>query len=80
MDMAMDQKRYGFCLSCNLWIRRDEMLSINLDIYNRANDCDKLQLRLCGACHRQVVMTLERFRWNKVLRTRQELLDAGVEP
>lgn len=55
-------RRMGHCHGCDTWVPRDEMLSINLAVFDAANMESRIRLRLCPACHAAVV---DRYRpWN----------------
>lgn len=65
---------YGFCRGeCQKWVPRDEMLSINVTIYNADNDETRVPLRFCPSCHKKVQEEVEGLRWDNILVTELEI-------
>jgi len=66
---------YGFCRGkCQKWVRRDDMLSINVMVYDAANNESKVQIRLCPECHASFVKMIEPYRWRNRLFSEAEII------
>lgn len=66
--------KYGFCKgTCRRWVPRDEMLSINVSVYNRENDEYKIPLRYCPNCWEKMVDYFSTMRWDNNLKTAAEI-------
>jgi len=47
-----DYTKYGMCGgSCKKWVRRNDMLSINISVYDNDNVEEKIRMRFCQRCH-----------------------------
>lgn len=48
-------KVYGFCLSCEKYVPRDDMISTNFVVYGEGIDerQEKIRFRLCPICHKK---------------------------
>lgn len=68
MDIE-DETRFGFCRGCNKWKPRDEMISSGITIYAEGADnvADRIQVRLCPACHSERLSQWEELRWDPTL-------------
>lgn len=67
-------KKYGFCRGgCEKWVPRDEMLSINVSVYNAENEEIRIPLRFCPSCHARKKVELEEIHWDNVLKTETEI-------
>lgn len=75
-----DHTNYGQCRACMRWWPRDEMLSINIEIFDATNTLDRVRLRLCPACHGQTSANMRQMNWKNELRTEGELRAAGILP
>jgi hypothetical protein len=58
---------------------RDEMLSINVDVYDARNRKTIIRMRFCPVCHREKQKELSGFEWVDDLRTEAEIMiDPGL--
>ena len=65
--------KYGYCLGCDQWVPRDEMLSINVSIYDEKNQEFRIPMRFCPPCHRKKRQELLESKWDNVLKTEAEI-------
>jgi hypothetical protein len=66
--------KYGLCRGeCQKWVPRDEMLSINVSVYDANNEELRIPLRFCPACHKKMQARLEEMRWDNVLKMEAEI-------
>ena len=75
--MSGKHTKYGFCQRSRKWVPRDEMLAINVKVYDSDNQEDKLQIRLSPEAHSELVEQLSGLQWDNVLMTRGELQERG---
>lgn len=72
--------KFGFCRASERWVPRDEMLSINVKVYNAKNEETRIPIRLSADSHERFVAWLATYEWDNELRTGSELSDADVTP
>jgi len=65
--------KYGFCRGCKKWVPRDEMLSINVSVYDAQNNERRIPLRFCPSCHKKKIEETEELRWDNVLKIEVEI-------
>jgi len=65
--------QYGFCIGCKKWVPRDEMLSINVAIYDADNKVERVRIRSCPVCHEKRAEEFRAWNWNHVLKTESEI-------
>lgn len=68
-----DNTKYGFCRGCQTWKKRDDMLSINVDVYDRFQNKELIRIRMCPLCHSEFVKMLKGRQWNNELVTEKEI-------
>lgn len=64
---------YGFCMGCEKWVPRDEMLSINIAIYNADNKPERVRVRSCPKCHAKRAAEFRKWNWDHVLKSEAEI-------
>ena len=64
---------YGFCMGCEKWVPRDEMLSINVAVYDANNKVERIRVRSCPKCHPKRVEEFKKWNWNHVLKNESEI-------
>lgn len=64
-----DHTKYGFCKGeCQKWKKRDDMLSVNLDIFDANQNKRILRVRMCPSCHEKFVTEMEeKYKWDNNL-------------
>lgn len=65
--------KYGHCIGCDKWVKRDDMLSINVSIYDESNMETRIPLRFCKKCHDSKREEIESMRWQNILYTEAEI-------
>lgn len=65
--------QYGFCTGCQKWVPRDEMLSINIAVYNSANEATRVRVRSCPKCHHVRFAEFKKMEWDHVLKSEHEI-------
>ena len=65
--------KYGLCRGCKKWIPRDEMLSINITIYDAENKEERVPIRLCPSCHKRKQEEFKKIRWDNILKTEVQI-------
>lgn len=58
---------YGKCSGCRRWVTRDEMLSINTDVYDASNRRRVFRQRYCPTCYEHEVERLTEIEWRHVV-------------
>jgi len=64
---------FGFCSGCRKWVPRDEMLSINTDVYSAENNKVIIRQRYCPTCAKEETERLESRQWDHIVVTAKEL-------
>jgi hypothetical protein len=72
--------KFGFCRASRSWVPRDEMMSINVRVYDAENNEVRIPVRLSADEHWKLVDMLEELRWDNQLETTESLKDRGLEP
>lgn len=68
-----DHTKYGVCKGCNNWKKRDDMLSINVDVYDENQRKEIVRIRLCPECHEKFAEEIKRHEWDNRLMSEAEL-------
>jgi len=68
-----NNRKYGFCRGCKKWIPRDDMLSINVSVYDRENMEIRIPLRFCPECHEKKKDELDEIKWDNDLKAEVEI-------
>jgi hypothetical protein len=73
---------FGFCSGCKEWVPRDEMLSINTNVYSAENNKVVIRQRYCPGCAREETARLESRQWDHIVVTAQALapMPDGSQP
>lgn len=71
--MSEKETKYGFCVGCKKWVKRDDMLGINVHIYDESGLSEKVLLRYCPKCHGEKVLQFKLDKWDNELKTAGEL-------
>lgn len=64
---------FGFCSGCRKWVSRDEMLSINTNVYSAENNKVVIRQRYCPVCAREETERLKSREWDHIVVTTQAL-------
>ena len=65
--------KYGFCKLCETWVPRDEMLSVNISVYDAENNEEKIRVRVCPPCQKVFKFDLKGLEWDNNLKTEGEI-------
>lgn len=68
-----DHVRYAQCKGCDDYVKRDEMLALNLRFYDHDNRERRIRLRLCPRCWERETKRAHRLAWDNRMFTRAEL-------
>lgn len=71
---------HGLCKGCGRWVPRDEMQSINVDVYDSGQKARKIKIRLCPPCYSKKVAELDEFKWQGLMKHEYEIkLEQEIE-
>ncbi len=65
--------KYGYCKRCEKWVPRDDMGSINVDVYDENNNESRIRMRLCPECHQAEQVAMKKLEWENVLKMEHEI-------
>tara|TARA_B100001094_G_scaffold314673_1_gene353780 strand:+ start:2237 stop:2464 length:228 start_codon:yes stop_codon:yes gene_type:complete len=65
--------KYGFCRYNQKWVKRDEMLGLNIKVFDENNNEERISIRLSKEGHASLVKMLSLLRWDNILMTSEEL-------
>lgn len=65
--------QYGKCLGCGKWVPRDEMLSINVAIYDASNVPERIRIRSCPKCHPERMAEFRAWNWDHILKSESDI-------
>lgn len=71
--------KYGYCHYTQRWVRRDQMLGINVRFYNGDNEQTTVRLRLSPEGWQELLEKALPANWNNELKTKDELDAEGIE-
>jgi len=72
-----EQTKYGYCVLAERWVPRDEMLSVNVKIYDRQGKETKIQIRVSEDQLDNLLPRFEELRWDNELMTKSQLESEG---
>ena len=76
---SSDHTKYGYCHYTQRWVRRDQMLGVNVRFYNDDNDQTTVRLRLSPDGWQDLLDKALPANWDNNLKTRLELDEEGLE-
>jgi len=76
--MINKNKLYGFDVMAGRWVERDEMLAINVKVFDEKNNARTIRIRLSKENHARVVSELEKLTWSGVTKYGSEIEDCGL--
>ena len=74
----MMHDKYGFCRYKSQWVKRDDMLGINIKVFDANNNEERICIRLSEEGHEGLSKMLRLMRWDNILMTEKELVKLGV--
>ena len=77
--MTHKYSKYGFCKLTERWVLRDDMLGINVKLFDKDNNEERVIIRLSPDGWEKMSKVLKLLKWDNVLMTQAELESLGVE-
>jgi hypothetical protein len=73
---------YGRCVGCGRWVPRDEMLSINTNLYDAMNRKTVVRHRYCPGCFDRERQRAQSMMWDHIVVSGRDLapMDDGSFP
>ncbi len=65
--------KFGYCRYNQEWVKRDEMLGLNIKVFDEDNNEERISIRLSREGHASLVKMLRLLRWDNILMRGDEL-------